>query len=218
TSKVKNSINEKLFDKEKGVYVDGIGSLHSSIHSNMLALAFDIVPEENKKSVVEFVKSRGMACSVYGAQYLLEGLYRAGEAEYALNLMTSTNDRSWWNMIRVGSTMTMEAWDMKYKPNSDWNHAWGAAPANIIPRWMWGIRPASSGFEKVIIEPQLSNLKESSIEYPTIKGIIKARFILNPDGSREYNIELPAGMKGKFVDVENGKQFKLKSALNKITL
>ena len=62
-----------------------------------------------------------MACSVYGAQYLLEGLYFAGEADYALELMTSTSDRSWWNMIQSGSTMTMEAWDIKYKPNSAMN-------------------------------------------------------------------------------------------------
>ena len=34
-------------------------------------------------------------------------------------------------MIEVGSTMTLEAWDAKYKPNLTWNHAWGAAPANI---------------------------------------------------------------------------------------
>ena len=29
-------------------------------------------------------------------------------------------------MIRVGSTITLEAWDNKFKPNQDWNHAWGA--------------------------------------------------------------------------------------------
>ena len=42
-----------------------------------------------------------MACSVYGSQYLLEALYKAGEADYALQLMTSDSKRSWLNMIRV---------------------------------------------------------------------------------------------------------------------
>ncbi len=79
----------------------------------------------------------------------------AGETDYAYSLLTATNDRSWWNMIRSGSTITMEAWDMKYKPNSDWNHAWGAAPANIIPGYMWGIAPAEPGFAKAVIRPQL---------------------------------------------------------------
>jgi alpha-L-rhamnosidase len=70
-AKVKKTINEKLFDNNKGIYIDGEGSGHSSLHSNMMPLAFGIVPEENKKRVVDFVKSRGMACSVYGAQYLI---------------------------------------------------------------------------------------------------------------------------------------------------
>ncbi len=99
-----------------------------------------------------------MACSVYGSQYLLEGLYNEGESEYAMSLLTATHDRGWYNMIKAGSTIAMEAWDMKYKPNSDWNHAWGAAPANIIPGYLWGIYPAEPGFARVTVKPQLSNL------------------------------------------------------------
>lgn len=196
--KVRNSINDLLFDREKGIYLDGENSQHSSLHANMTALAFDIVPEEYKKSVVEFIKSRGMACSVYGAQFLLEGLYKAGEQDYALSLITATNDRSWYNMIRTGSTITMEAWDMKYKPNSDWNHAWGAVPANIIPGYMWGIRPASPGFSKVIIKPQLSRLLNSSITVPTIRGKISAAY-RKMEGSKEFVISIPGNMECDFV-------------------
>lgn len=74
--KAKKAINEKLFNATTGAYVDGEGSNHSSIHANMLPLAFGIVPEKHQQSVVDFIKSRGMACSVYGAQYLMDGLYR----------------------------------------------------------------------------------------------------------------------------------------------
>jgi alpha-L-rhamnosidase len=104
-TRVKKSINDKLFDEEKGCYVDGIGADHASLHANMILLAFDIVPESRIKSVVEHVKSRGMACSVYGAQYLMEALYKAGEDEYALELMTATHDRSWYNMIKLAQPL-----------------------------------------------------------------------------------------------------------------
>jgi hypothetical protein len=197
--KVKHSINEKLFDKNNGVYVDGEGSTHSSLHANMMPLAFGIVPEEYKKSVADFVKSRGMACSVYGAQYLLEGLYNSGEQQYALDLMRATNDRSWYNMIKVGSTITMEAWDMKYKPNSDWNHAWGAVPANIISRFLWGIIPKIPGFEIVQIKPQLGDLKNSTIAVPTIKGQIKGSYQVINEKIRKYQLELPANTRGEFI-------------------
>ena len=82
--------------------------------------------------VVDFVRSRNMSCSVYGSQILLEGLFEHGGSKHANELMASKAERSWYNMIRFGSTITMEAWDKRYKPNLDLNHAWGAAPANIL--------------------------------------------------------------------------------------
>ncbi len=195
--KVKTAFNRVLLDTLRGYYIDGEGSRHSSLHANMFPLAFGLVPEKYKSSVVKFIKSRGMACSVYGAQFLLAGLYREGEAEYALKLMTATHDRSWWNMIAAGSTMTMEAWDMKYKPNSDWNHAWGAAPANIIPRWLWGIQPTAPGFEKCIIRPQFSNLTYAEIKAPTIRGAISAEY-RRMRKSHIFHINLPGNMETTF--------------------
>lgn len=196
--KVKEAFNKVFLNEEKGIYTDGESSGHSSLHANMMALAFGLVPEKYKETVIGFIKSRGMACSVYGAQYLLEGLYREGEAEYAMSLMNATNDRSWWKMIRSGSTITMEAWDMKYKPNSDWNHAWGAAPTNIIPAYIWGIRPFSPGYAKAIIRPQLANLTYSKILVPTIRGEISAEFRKNGN-SKEYLITIPGNMECEFM-------------------
>ena len=197
-AKAKKAINEKLFVKEGGYYRDGIGTDHGSVHANMMPLAFGIVPEAHKKSVAAYLKTRGMGCSVYGAQFLMEAVYNGGDADYALELMTATHDRSWYNMIKVGSTITMEAWDMRYKPNSDWNHAWGAAPANIIPRWLWGIQPEKPGFEVVSIRPQMSSLKYSSIKVPTIRGEIKGDYRRVNSRLTQYKIELPANMVGEF--------------------
>ncbi len=200
SAQVKTSINDKLFDKAAGVYVDGEGSTHASLHANMFPLAFDLVPSAHIQSVLTFIKSRGMACSVYGAQYLLEGLYKYDDSNYAFQLITDTeSDRSWWNMIRVGSTITLEAWDMKYKPNLDWNHAWGTAPANIITRYMWGITPASPGFKDVRIAPKLDELTFSKIKTPTIHGPIFGEYRLVNQEALHFEITLPAGMYGKFV-------------------
>ncbi len=197
-AKAKKAINEKLFVKEGGYYRDGIGTDHGSVHANMMPLAFDIVPETHKKSVAAYLKTRGMGCSVYGAQILMEAVYNGGDADYALDLMTATHDRSWYNMIKVGSTISMEAWDMKYKPNSDWNHAWGAAPANIIPRYLWGIQPKTPGFEVVSIQPQMSTLNNSSIKMPTIRGEITGEYMRVNNRLIQYKIELPANMTGDF--------------------
>ena len=197
-AKAKKAVNEQMFDTTRGIYVDGIGTDHASLHANMMPLAFGLVPEEHFASVVNYVKSRGMACSVYGAQFLMDGLYNAGEADYALDLLTSIGDRSWYNMIRIGSTITLEAWDLKYKNNLDWNHAWGAVPANAIPRGLWGIKPKTPGFGTAMIKPQMSKLKTSSITVPTVRGPIKAKYEVNGPRLKTYEIEVPGNMVAEF--------------------
>ncbi|MBN2712832.1 MAG: hypothetical protein JXR97_10440 [Planctomycetes bacterium] len=188
---VAKSINELLFDKDRGVYIDGESSTHASLHANMFALAFGLVSQDRTKSVIEFIKSRGMACSVYGAQHLLDGLYGAGEDGYELSLMTARHDRSWWNMIELGSTMTLEAWDWKYKNNLDWNHAWGAAPANIIPRRLMGLRPTAPGFGDMIIQPQPGSLEYGEIKLPTPHGPVEMSFENKSGKAFQIHVDIP---------------------------
>ncbi|MBN2163707.1 MAG: family 78 glycoside hydrolase catalytic domain [Pontiellaceae bacterium] len=195
-AQVKVRFNEVLFDAQKGIYVDGEGSNHSALHANMLPLAAGLVPKEHIDSVADFVISRGMACSVYGAQYLLEGLYRAGRPQAALDLMTSEDKRSWMNMIRCGSTITMEAWDNQFKPNQDWNHAWGAAPGNIVARYLLGVRPLEPGFAKVLIQPQPASLGDVRGTVPTIRGPVTV-IIKNAGGKFMLGVEIPANMRAK---------------------
>jgi hypothetical protein len=186
----KKTINESLFDAGQGRYVDGIGSTHSSLHANMFPLAFGIVPEERKNSVIKFMETRGMACSVYGAQYLLDGLYGAGAGDYALSLLTATNDRSWYHMIEAGSTISMEAWDNKFKENQDWNHAWGAVPANAIPRLVMGIQPIEPAYARFRVRPQLGALKFASLICPSVRGNI--RLDVTQDKKWSARLSVPA--------------------------
>jgi len=158
----------------------------------MLPLAFGLVPEAHLPTVAQFVKSRGMACSVYGAQYVLEALYRAGDAPAALALMASRGQRSWWNMIRVGSTVALEAWDWRFKNNLDWNHAWGAAPANIIPRFLMGVRPLEPGFGRLLVQPQPGPLRHADLRLPTIRGAVEVAFSQEPGRSFRLRVRLQA--------------------------
>ncbi len=135
-TKVKTAFNEMLFDAATGLYRDGAVSSHASLHANVAALDFGLVPEERVAKVADFIASKGMACSPYFAHYLLEALFKAGKRDAAIALLVSEGPRSWLGMLRQGATMTMEAWSLKAKPNQDWNHAWGAAPANLLPRFL----------------------------------------------------------------------------------
>ncbi len=201
-SVVYQAFQSVCFNSQTGLYVDGEGTTHSSLHANMWALAFGLVPEARRGEVVDFVVSKGMACSVYGAQYLLEALYLSGEEAAALALMTSDGTRGWVNMMREGSTISMEAWGIQYKPNLDWNHAWGAAPANIIPRFVVGLRPLEPGFAKALIAPQPASLSRFEARIPTIRGAVAVAM----DKQSEkciFELAIPVNMTARLVIPRN---------------
>jgi hypothetical protein len=153
-------------------------------------LAFGLVPEDQRPGVVDWLETRGMRCSVYAAQYLLEGLFENGAAETAMQLIMADTDRSWRHMVESGTTISWEAWDLKYKPNQDWNHAWGAAPANLLPRFVLGVQPLEAGWQKAIIRPCPSGLTFARGKVPTPRGPILVEW--EDDASFEISITLPA--------------------------
>ena len=191
------SINSLLWDQKRGAYVDGEGSSHCSQHSSMFPLAFGLVPQDRIQRTAEYVQSRGMACSVYGAQFLLDALYEAQQDEAALQLMAGTGLRSWYNMISMGSTITTEAWDKVFKPNLDWNHAWGAAAANLIGRRLMGITPLKPGFEEIDIQPQPGGLEYAYIKHPSPRGSIHLKMKRQPDGRYHLDLYIPANSRAR---------------------
>ena len=183
-----------FFDKARGVYVDGEGTDHASLHANAAALAFGLVPRERRRGVVAHLKSRGMACSVYFAQYLLEAFFEAGCPDEALKLITSAGDRSWLGMLDQGATITMEAWAPKYKGNLDLNHAWGTPPINVISRYVLGVTPLEPGFAKIRVRPCVGSLKRVEGMVPTAKGPVKVLV----ENNETLTVETPAPARIEF--------------------
>lgn len=193
---------DRLWDPSRGLFRDGEGTDHTSAHANLFPLAFDLVPDGARQGVADWLLRRGMVCSVYAAQYLLEGLFQQGTraASGALRLMTAPGDRSWRHMVESGTTLTWEAWDQRYKPNQDWNHAWGAAPANLLPRFVLGVQALEPGWTVARIRPHPGELTFARGKVPTPRGAIQMewqrgeRFRVRlhlPEGFRA-RVELPA--------------------------
>lgn len=188
-AEVRESINRYFID-EDNLYSDNLVVYHSSLHGNMYPLAFGMVPDSCWIPVSNYVVGKGMACSVFGAQFLLDALYDLGYQDNALDLLADTSARSWYNMIRMGSTMTTEAWNANIKDNMDWNHAWGTAPANIIARRLMGVRPIAPGFARVEIRPQISTLEYANIRTPSPRGPITVD-LKTVKGKRMLSVSIP---------------------------
>lgn len=186
------AFQETFFNKEKGLYVDGIDTDHTSSHANFFPLAFGITPEELREQQVDWLVERGMTMSVYAAQYFMEALFENGADTEALALITADGDRSWKHMVNSGTTISWEAWDQKYKPNQDWNHAWGAAPANLFPRYLLGAQPLTPGWNTAKISPKIGDLEFAKGKIPTRLGAILIDW--TQQDTFKMSLELPAKM------------------------
>lgn len=204
------AFQQTLFNEAAGIYRDGVGTDHSSVHANFFPLAFGLVPEDKLAGVIAWLEQRDMQCSPYAAQYFMEGLFGNGSDDKAIQLMIADGDRSWKHMVNSGTTISWEAWDLKYKPNQDWNHAWGAAPANLLPRFVLGAQPAAPGWATAVIRPCTGGLKHARGVVPTSRGPIsidwknEVAFTLNlslpADMSAEVDLPANEGATGVYVD------------------
>jgi alpha-L-rhamnosidase len=189
------SFQKVLFNQKTGLYRDGIGTDHSSLHANLFPLAFGLVPLDKRAHLAEWLAQQGMRCSVYAAQYLLEGLFENGQASAAVEEMIAPDDRSWRHMVDSGTTITWEAWDQRYKPNQDWNHVWAAAPANLLPRFVLGVQVNTPGWSEAEIQPHPGDLQFASGTVPTPRGTVRVSWKTAP--AFTLSAELPAGMEAK---------------------
>ena len=191
----RESFQQVFYNPALGLYRDGIGTDHASLHANLFPLAFGLVPASERPHIAQWLASRGMAGSVYAAQYLLQALFENDEDTAALHLITAPGDRSWKHMVDSGATITWEAWDQKYKPNQDWNHAWGAAPANLLPRFVLGAEALTPGWAAARIKPHPGDLSSAEGKIPTPRGELFIRW-KRADTFR-LSVVLPTGMQAE---------------------
>ena len=190
------AINARLYSAEAGRYDDGMDAAgtvtgHRSLHASAFALAFGVPEDTEVPRVAAYIASRGMACSVYCAAFLLDGLYRAGSGDAALGLLTSTGTSSWMNMIQLGAGATAEAWDPSLKSNLTYSHPWAASPAFIVPSGLFGIRPLEAGYASFRVEPRPGGLEYAAVTVPTVRGKIAAAFDHGPGGSLRLAVRIP---------------------------
>lgn len=181
-NKQRRAINEHLYDAQTGRFRDGKTSNHYALHASAFPLALQLVDPDKVGPVADYVQSRGMAVSVYGAQFVLDALYNAQRGQAALSLMNATEGNSWGHKIyNLGATMVCEAWDPSQKGNMSYSHAWASAPANVIPRGLFGILPLEPAFARFQVKPQPASLDWATLTVPTIRGSISVEFRQHDD-------------------------------------
>ena len=166
----------RLFDEATGAYRDGLNAdgtavNHYAIQASVFATAFGLADADKASQTAEYIRTRGMVCSVYCAAFVLESLYNGDRADVAHAFLTSTGLRSWMNMIKVGAGATMEAWDPSLKSNLTYSHPWAASPAYNVPQGMFGIRPTTPGYATFDVRPQPASVEWAGVQASHPQGL-----------------------------------------------
>lgn len=184
---IKQSMLRYLFNEENGAFSDGLSNSYERIehytqHATAYALFAGIYDgKAMREQMVAFLKAQGkIEMSVYGAYFLLTGLYDNDAGEYATQLLLEEdkeNLHTWSHMLRENkATITTEAWDAEIKDNMTFSHPWGASPASFIARGIFGIKPIQPGFSEFEIKLQPAGIRFAEIKVPTMKGTIEVYF------------------------------------------
>ncbi len=201
--RLRRTMIARLYDDEIGRFRDGIRedgavSDHAAQHATAFCLSCGVYSDRNMADhMAKAIEADGkIRMSVYGAFFLLEGLYRAGHGAITNRLMLDTDAsagaRTWaYMMYGLGATVTAEAWNQTNKPNMTLSHPWGAAPAHMIASGIFGVIPTSPAFETFDVRVCPDGIGEASAAIPTIRGQIQVSFRHNGE-TLHLTVAIPA--------------------------
>ncbi len=210
--KISTTIREKGWDKETNRYKEfDFGGLKSQ-HTQILAVLTDVHP---KAEQADFIKSIAvddslLKATIYFRFYLFKAFEKTGTGNQYLSSLKTWNDMLSWGLT------TFPESEPELEPRSDC-HAWSASPLYDLLRITAGIKPASPGFSKILIEPAIGNLSGLEAKAMHWAGPIELSMSRKKIKGWEVQIklpekEIPATFKWQ------GKDFALKPGKNQLDL
>lgn len=204
--KLKTAINTQLYDKEKGLYFEGLNTPTSNeligeympqntekryyrMHANILAAYFNICSKQMSQQILRKIlsdKSFG-DCQPYFAHFLLEAVYKNDLREmYTLNIL-----ERWKKPVAECNKGLAEGFITPEPSYSfDHSHAWGGTPLYSLPKALMGFEMSEAGFKKISIKPSLLGLQYASTEICTPFG----KLIVKMEQGKEPEVIAPSGI------------------------
>lgn len=185
---IKKAYNKKFYNPAERSYDNG------SQFANAFALFLNIVPEDQKKEVLEtlvndIISREGhLTTGILGTKYMMEILSIENRSDIAWMLATQTDHPSWINMIKNRTTFS-ERWDQ----SGSNNHVMFGSIDSWFYQTLAGIRPDdhAPGFKNIIIKPffpeDLSWVKAS---VNTARGLISSEWEKSGN-SIQLNVKIP---------------------------
>jgi hypothetical protein len=195
---MKAAFNKKFFDKNSMQYSNNSHTV------SILALAFDLVPDQYKKQIEENLLQKILGESnehvgngIVGGQWLMRTLTNTGHADVAYTLAAQNTYPSWGYMVEKGATTIWELWngDTGDPGMNSGNHVMLLGDFII---WLYedlaGIKPDPEipAFKHTIMKPQVTgDLTYVKASYKSVYGDISSSWKIE-NGKFKWDITIPA--------------------------
>jgi hypothetical protein len=196
------AVDKLCWNQQYGLLADTPAQTHFSQHANILGVWLDVISASQQKAVLTKILSTSdsgfsstgpvpavTAATYYFRFYLARALEHAGMGDRYLDLLGP-----WRQMLSLG----LSTWAESPEPTRSDSHAWSAHPNYDLLTIVAGIRPQSTGFETVLIEPHLGRLNHVSAAMRIPKGMVEVNYRRAPT-AMEAVITLPKGASGQLV-------------------
>jgi alpha-L-rhamnosidase len=194
---VYQAYNKKFFDIKQKFYGN------NTVTANLLSLACDLVPEENKTSVFNHIVDKTMidfqghiSTGLVGAQWINRIFSQYGRPDIALKLAANAEYPGLGYMVKNGATTIWELWNGNTADpamNSG-NHLMLLGDLLI---WFYenlaGIKtdPETPGFKHIIMKPEPVDLKFVKASYQSVRGLIVSEWN-RKENLFKWKISIPA--------------------------
>jgi len=195
--KVKEAFNKEFYNRATAQYSN------NTVTANILALAFTLVPEDDKERVFKnitdkiLIENNGhISTGVIGTQWLMRWLTKYDRADIAYKLASNTTYPSWGYMAKNGATTIWELWNGN-TANPSMNSQNHVMLLGDLLIWMYenlaGIHSDANdvAFQKIIMKPSFDvDLSYVNASYQSPYGQIKSSW-KKENGQLNWNITVP---------------------------
>ncbi len=171
--------------------------------SNVLPLAFDLVPKENRQKVIDRLiqeihkKGDHLDTGFVGSKYLLTTLTELGYVELAYEIATKRDYPSWGYWLEQGATTCWEHWG-KFSRSQD-HFFLAAGLEDWFRESLAGIRAPMNGYQQFTVMPQIpEKLQRFGMRSDTARGTVASRW-KKRDGQLILTLEIPVGSQANVI-------------------
>ncbi|MGV8091982.1 MAG: alpha-L-rhamnosidase C-terminal domain-containing protein [Mangrovibacterium sp.] len=132
----------------------------------------------------------------YLEKYILESYLLMNDARKGIQRMKNR----YRMMVESPLTTLWEGWEIGSHTHGggSYNHGWSGGPLILMSQYLAGVQPGDDGFQRVLIKPQMGDLRWIECTVPHRKGLIIVNFE-RESGTLQARITLPAGLTGTLV-------------------